>query len=277
MGYPDNKILDAYYHNIGLQTEEAIEANPVGTTIRYFMGSRMKVLWKGCYNSSAILEFIGKDKEEEEQQQRWYRGTFSKLLKDLETAAQQLNINTSSKLWPKLPNYLSRRLNEVKTNLREIGITVEKFTDVDNNTRLVEICKVSYLSPVSPEVQNQAQKQPKNTRDKRSTGGIVSPECNVSPEKSGQNRAQNNNSGDTYDTGDTLHILPIPLTTANTAVAITSDSESYECYYCNVFTPTFNRQEYENHIVRKHFGKNAYPSKFELERLGIEPKGKSWE
>jgi hypothetical protein len=40
MGYPDNKFLDAYYHNIGLQTEEAIEANPVGTTIRYFISSK---------------------------------------------------------------------------------------------------------------------------------------------------------------------------------------------------------------------------------------------
>ena len=78
--YPENKFLEAYYKNIGLQTEETLEANPVGTTVRTFMDSRMKVQWKGCYNSSSILEFV----RDEVEVRRWYRGTFSGLLKDLE-------------------------------------------------------------------------------------------------------------------------------------------------------------------------------------------------
>ena len=48
MGYPENMFLDAYYKNIGLQTEEALEANPVGMTVRMFMDSKMKVLCRGC-------------------------------------------------------------------------------------------------------------------------------------------------------------------------------------------------------------------------------------
>jgi DNA-binding transcriptional MerR regulator len=129
MGYPENKFLETYYKNIGLQTEEALEANPVGMTVRTFMDSRMNLLCRGCYNSSSILEFV----KNEMEMTRWYRGTFSGLLKELEIVAQRLNINTRSKQWPKSPNYLSRRLNEVRTNLREVGITVERFTDASRN------------------------------------------------------------------------------------------------------------------------------------------------
>ena len=206
---------------------------------------------------------------------RWYRGTSSKLLMDLEIVAQRLNINTRSKQWPKSPNYLSRRLNEVRTNLREVGITIERFTDACRNTRLVEICKVSYKSPVSPEMQVHAPKQLKNTGDTIVSGGKVSPTEKVSPENNELNYAQNSGSGDTHDTGDTLHTLLIatPNPAVNVAeTVITTNSESYDCYYCETFPPTSNRQEYEKHIVNKHFGKNAYPTEFELERVGINQK-----
>lgn len=271
MGYPENKFLETYYKNIGLQTEEALEANPVGMTVRTFMDSRMKLLWRGCYNSSSILEFV----KNEMEMTRWYRGTFSGLLKDLEIVAQRLNINTRSKQWPKSPNYLSRRLNEVRTNLREVGITIERFTDAIRNTRLVEICKVSYISPVSPESQVHAPKQLENTGDTIGSGGMVSPTEKVSPENNELNYTQNSGSGDTHDTGDTLHTLLIatPNPAVNVAATvITTNSKSYDCYYCERFPPTTNRQEYEKHTVNKHFGKNAYPTEFELERVGINQK-----
>jgi hypothetical protein len=85
----------------------------------------------------------------------------------------------------------------------------------------------------------------------------VKPEEKVSPANSELNCAQNNNSGDTYGTGDTLHTLSF--------LAATTGSESYNCYYCDTFPPTPHRQEYEKHIVNKHFGKSAYPTKYELE------------
>ena len=72
MGYPENRFLDAYYKNIGLQTEEALEANPVGMTVRTFMDLRMKLLCRGCCNSSSILEFV----KNEMEMTRWYRYFF---------------------------------------------------------------------------------------------------------------------------------------------------------------------------------------------------------
>jgi hypothetical protein len=39
-GYPENALLDAYHKNVGLQTEQAIEASPVALAIREFMNSK---------------------------------------------------------------------------------------------------------------------------------------------------------------------------------------------------------------------------------------------
>ena len=38
MGYANNEFLDAYYRNIQLQAEEAIQAHPIGTAV--------VILWK---------------------------------------------------------------------------------------------------------------------------------------------------------------------------------------------------------------------------------------
>jgi hypothetical protein len=45
LGYPDNAFLDAYYKNIGLQTEQAIEASSVAIAVREFMNSKKS--WRG--------------------------------------------------------------------------------------------------------------------------------------------------------------------------------------------------------------------------------------
>jgi hypothetical protein len=125
MGYPDNKFLDAYYKNMGLQTEQALEASPVATAIIEFMDSRN--------------EWIG---------------TVTELLYELEEIAQTLKVNTknnsNNKQWPGAPNSLSRKINEVTTNLREIGIIIERPLDTRTNTRLVKICKISPESPDIP-------------------------------------------------------------------------------------------------------------------------------
>ena len=36
--------------------------------------------------------------------------------------------------------------------------------------------------------------------------------------------------------------------------------KSYACYYCNEFVPTYNRDNYEKHVVLSHDGKLAYTS-----------------
>ena len=40
MEYSDNKFLEAYYTNIGIQTEQVLEASPVVTSIIKFMDSK---------------------------------------------------------------------------------------------------------------------------------------------------------------------------------------------------------------------------------------------
>ena len=176
MGYSENKFLAAYYENIGLQTQQVLEASPVATAIMEFMNSRTK--WEGSCTG---------------------------LLDELEEVAETLKIKTkNNKLWPSTPNVLSRRLNEVKTNLREVGIIIERPVDTTTNTRLIEIRKISPECPVSPEDPNQAQLQLENSGDIQT----ISPD--ISPAANSQNHAENCSSGDSGYTGD-IYILLLLL------------------------------------------------------------------
>ena len=130
MGNEGNEFLTAYYRNIDLQIEEGIAANLVGNTILKFMENRSE--WKG---------------------------TATELLAELEEVASELKINTHDKSWPKAPNTLSRRINEVKTNLREIGIIIDNSGVRDSKTKVktIEIRKISLLPLQSLPDENCAQ------------------------------------------------------------------------------------------------------------------------
>ena len=160
MGHKENEFLEAYYENIGLQVEEAIEANSVSLAIRNFMINMNE--WKG---------------------------TATQLLTELDALAETMKINIKSKSWPKAPNLLSRRINEARTNLREIGILIESFSD-SSNTRVITIRKVSPVSSLSPKDQKQTQLFTKTSGD--TSGGTAS----VSPKNTNPNYPQNSNSGD---------------------------------------------------------------------------------
>lgn len=54
-----------------------------------------------------------------------WEGSASELLDKLVEAATEEKIDTNAKSWPKAAHVLSRRLNEVKTNLAEIGLNIE--------------------------------------------------------------------------------------------------------------------------------------------------------
>lgn len=111
MGNPDNAFLTAYYNNINLQTEQVLESSPIATALVHLMGTQ------GEWNGSA-----------------------SDLLSELEKIAVSLKIDIrNGKSWPKQPNYLSRRLAEIRSNLREIGIIVDWDRDPKKNTRIIKI------------------------------------------------------------------------------------------------------------------------------------------
>ncbi len=95
LGYTQQDFVLAYQKNLEAQNEEAIREHPVATAVRAFM----------------------------EDHEEW-SGTSSELLEQLTTVAEQEKIDLRQKLWPKAAQALSRRLNEAKTNLANVGITI---------------------------------------------------------------------------------------------------------------------------------------------------------
>jgi hypothetical protein len=65
-----------------------------------------------------------------------WKGMPTELLHELDTATRIINIDPTQKLWPRAANVLTQRLNEIKGNLRDIGILYdegEKFTRLSNS------------------------------------------------------------------------------------------------------------------------------------------------
>jgi len=96
LGYQQEDFLDAYRANIAELHHEAIQENPVAAAMEAFMENR--------------TEWIG---------------SMSELYKKIAEVADSEKIDTRAREWPKAANSLSRRLNEAKTNLAEIGITIQ--------------------------------------------------------------------------------------------------------------------------------------------------------
>ena len=107
LGSTQETFLALYFENIGQQHEEVIHADVV---------------------AAALMVFMEKRKE--------WEGTASELLSALRDTADGERIDTHAKRWPKAPNSLSRHLNEVRTNLAEVGIMVELLRAADGKRRI---------------------------------------------------------------------------------------------------------------------------------------------
>ncbi len=128
MGNENEKFLKAYYKNIDLQIEEVLESSALAIVVRDFIA---------CMNVSSE--------------------TPTKLLNLLDAKAQTLGINTKSTTWPKGASQLSRKLKELVTSLREVGIEVEWSKEPKTKTRVIIIRNLS--SPSSPPSPNENQAQ----------------------------------------------------------------------------------------------------------------------
>jgi len=95
LGSSQQKFIQAYQDNIDLQNEEAIEASPVAKAVIMLMSERDE--WEGMP---------------------------AELLSLLTRRYDTFNLS-SSPSWPKAPEWMTRRLIEVQTNLEVIGILVE--------------------------------------------------------------------------------------------------------------------------------------------------------
>jgi hypothetical protein len=224
MGYEPMEFIKAYHENIDLQTDVVLEDRPV---------------------ARAIIEFI-----ELEPGQKW-SGTTTELLARLEIIAVKLQINMQKdKLWPKAANKLSYRLNEVKTNLRDVGISIHETKDPKTRLKTIIICKVSSESSGSSEQQSSTQNGAKSSDD------TSSETSDISSDKNPENRAQNGRSNDTNDTNDTLH----------------TSMDAYFWPYCSIGNGNSNTTSFdtldlkERHVIKKHPGWTAYPGPPDLQK-----------
>ena len=93
-GWGGQNFLATYQENTNLRNQEIISANPV---------------------ASALVDFM-------EDRGEW-TGKASELLNELELLISERE--RKAKAWPKTASVLTRRINELKTNLREAGISTD--------------------------------------------------------------------------------------------------------------------------------------------------------
>lgn len=93
MGIGGQYFLDAYLSNQSSANDEAIESNPVASSVVALM-----------------------------KENTTWTGSVSELLEKLRKVAIINNIDIRAKVWPTSPSILSKRLKEVKSNLQEIDI-----------------------------------------------------------------------------------------------------------------------------------------------------------
>lgn len=97
LGYTQDEFLSAYLANIKEQHEEAIRGSQLASAV------------------IALLEERGSPLE----------GRSSELYGMLREIAEKEKLNVKEEGWPRSPNWLLRRLNEIRTNLLEVGISID--------------------------------------------------------------------------------------------------------------------------------------------------------
>jgi hypothetical protein len=196
IGKTEGEFQRVYQNNIGVQIDEAIAANPLSLAVvalmKEFMKDKINEETGELIDPKSKLEWIG---------------TPTKLSEELNNIAIGiLNININRiRSWPKSPNYLSRRLNEIKTNLREKGIEIETGTKDDKDNRQIIIRKVLSILSYRRQQENQAQNDNKTVDDtvddtKERSAPTVDTVENTDP-----NQAQKQENRQHDNTDDTLH------------------------------------------------------------------------
>jgi hypothetical protein len=251
MGYKDLEFIQAYYQNIGKQNIEAIENHPLGQTIAKFYEEEIQAKSKASWE-----------------------GQPAKLLEQLEIVAQRHKINTNHKLWPKEVRWLTRRLNQIRSNLVEgLGINVTTHRDTVANTSTIKVCKMTPVIPMTPESQNRAQNKDEKAGDISKSGDNDSGMEQMTPEETDRNHAQNMETGETGETGVIFSNEGYRETTKQQEQ---SSSSLFRCYHCDTFQ-TNDEDQYKSHNAMKHYSRPIFPTTADLEKHNLKPQGKSWE
>ena len=221
LGYKPLEFLNTYFDNIGEQNIEIIEANPF---------------------AEAISKFIDYDK------QSWITSPIP-FINSLREYADSNNIDSSK--FPKNATALSRRLNKIKSNLREglgIEIIIDRITSGKGNkkqmnTTLLKIRRIPPVAPVAPVNENDEGNTGKNTGGIQNTGGNASNDTKIPPVDNDPFHAQI--TGDIDKTGGT----------GGTGGIV--QKKGYHCHYCNFSNPI--EEDLVKHSINAHPGKVAQP------------------
>ena len=113
-----------------------------------------------------------------------------------------MKVNTKNKAWPKGPNILIRRINEVKATLEEVNIFITCGLDKQSKVKTVEIRKIPL--PSLPSLQDKKRAQVTSDSGNDTGNDTVTP-TKASLPKEGQNRAQIGDCNGSNGSNDTLH------------------------------------------------------------------------
>jgi hypothetical protein len=124
----------------------------------------------------------------------------------MESVAAENRINTNHRLWPKAANAVTKRLNQIRSNLLEgLGISITIDRDTKKNTSSIKMVKQPPEPPEPPEIENHARKLLEISGGFNSSGGSEPPVDKEPPATEVQNHAQNPNSGGSGDNGGFFH------------------------------------------------------------------------
>jgi hypothetical protein len=185
MGNPEGEFQRVYQENIGIQIDEAIQASPLSQAVIEFMSE----------------EIITIDEETEEQitkSREVWTGSPTDLHTELQNIAiGKLNLIVSKiKAWPKSASYLTRRINGIKTNLREKGIEITVGRD-EKGKRTITVCKVPSMPYMSSNTTISSTNQEEKIDSKSNNEQVPSNE-------NGENQAQKSNLDSMYGIDGTL-------------------------------------------------------------------------
>ena len=125
LGYSKEEFLEAYDDNIKIQHIEALEANPIARVIMAFMDDENKTEWLGPATD---------------------------LYNKLKVIAESLSVDPHNRKYPKDPNWLWRRMKEVRPNLESHGIYIEKDDSSRSTGRRIIIRKEDSKSAVNADM-----------------------------------------------------------------------------------------------------------------------------
>jgi len=164
LGHSKEVFLNAYYGNIQTQNKKVIEGNVVGLLILKLM----------------------------EMEEEW-TGTPTELLQKLTDIAEEQGINTNTRGFPKVAHVLTRRLNELKTNLLEVGIEYQTWHSTYRYIGLKRVGKIASYASERPNQQQETEKSKDGIRTLKDTHEIASEIA--SDEKQKQERASDASDG----------------------------------------------------------------------------------